>query len=110
MSSGRAPWRYTMCDPWPGDEDGDNDLPLDYDPDSYGGNPQIIDADGNKVVGHGEYHVFGEVNRVDNVRLLLAAPKLLAMLEQIADAEYGFGEWPSEAEVRMLLTEAKGNI
>ena len=81
MSAGRAPWRYTKCDPM--DDDDRGDLPLDHDAgwESHLENPMIVDADGNRIVGHGEYHVFGEKNRVDNLRLLLAAPELLAALK-----------------------------
>jgi hypothetical protein len=108
MSIGRAPWRYTKCDPI--DDDDRGDVALDYKGAGYSENPMIVDVDGNKVVGNGEYHVFGAENRVDNVRLLLAAPKLLEMLEKIYDAEFGFGAWPSNSEISALLVDAKGKV
>lgn len=81
-----APWRYVKCDPMEDDDRGE--VPLDYDPEDYIENPRIIDVDGKTVVGNGEYHVFGQLNRVDNVRLMLAAPDLLAVLQSFV-AEQG---------------------
>lgn len=34
--------------------------------------------------------------------------ELRAMLARIADAEFAFGEWPSEAEIRQLLAKSEG--
>lgn len=93
MSAGRAPWRYVKCDPLDPDDEGD--LPLDYDNgwESHYENPCIVDADDNLIVGHDEYHVFGATNRVDNLRLLLAAPDLLKAAQQVLAQ---FDKWQSD--------------
>lgn len=41
------------------------------------------------------------------VRAVNAHDDLLAMLEQIVDAEFGWGEWPTEAEIRALIAKAR---
>lgn len=35
--------------------------------------------------------------------------ELVAMLQRIADAEFDFGEWPTEAEIRAALAKATGS-
>ena len=37
-----------------------------------------------------------------------AGPELLAMLEAIYDAEFGYGTWPSECDIKAVIAKAKG--
>lgn len=42
------------------------------------------------------------------IKLVLAAPKLLAMLEAVYEAEFGYSVWPDDREILALIKEAKG--
>lgn len=58
--------------------------------------------------GFVEIEAPGAPERSANARLIAAAPDLLAMLQQIADAEFGYGGWPEEKEVRAVIAKATG--
>ena len=80
-----GPWRFVADGPM--DENCDItkvDVPPTYCGPGYYNNPGIESSDGVQVVGCGEYLVFGPRNnkeeRAANVRLIAAAPDLLAAL------------------------------
>lgn len=73
-----GPWRFVKS--WTTQE-----IPLSYSAPGYCENPGISDANGKSVVSCDEYDVFdgeGET-REANIRLLLAAPDLLAALQDL---------------------------
>lgn len=43
-----------------------------------------------------------------NARLIAHAKRLLEMLEEVHDAEFGFGTWPTADEIVDLIAAAKG--
>lgn len=49
-----------------------------------------------------------EESKAANAILFAAAPDLLQMLAKIANAEFGFGEWPKEADIKNLIMKATG--
>lgn len=64
--------------------------PFDYSGPGYYGNPFIFGADGNEIVGCGEYMVFR--NPAD-IRLLVAAPDLLAVCKELAKSAAYWSEY-----------------
>lgn len=62
-----GPWRFT-------NDDG-VEVPFTYRSKGYYDNPQIIGANGETVVGCGEYYIF---SGPEDARLIAAAPDLLA--------------------------------
>lgn len=64
-------------------------VPLDYRSGGYCDNPMIFGAGGEHIVGCGEYNVF---EKVDDLRLMLAAPMMLAALRdaEVALSRYEF--------------------
>lgn len=79
---------------------------LDYSGLGYYANPCVMNANGDKVVGCDEYHVFsGEAD----IRLICAAPDLLEALENL---ENDNGQIPSVAWdlVCSAIAKARGHI
>lgn len=52
--------------------------------------------------------VVAYVDDVESAQLFAASRKMLEMLEAIVEAEFGFGAWPAEYEIRAVISEAKG--
>ena len=83
-----GPWKF-MAD---AGTDGECvEVPLSYNAHAYCWNPSIVGANGTEVVGCDEYDVFGPPmsvtslapEREANIRLILAAPELLALLMKV---------------------------
>ena len=73
-----APWKVIVHDY---DEDGNyipKEVPYGYRSGDFGGNPYIVDANGETVAGNDEYYAF---STPENVRLMVHAPELLEALK-----------------------------
>lgn len=84
--------------------------PAEFHANGYGGQPSIYDANGHEVVGCDEYDVFGdwdapEGSREANIRLLLAAPELLAVAQAVVDA-YQSEDGPNWKPIARMAHEA----
>jgi hypothetical protein len=80
MKHSPAPWKVIVHDY---DEDGNyipKEVPYGYRSGEFGGNPYIVDANGETVAGNDEYHAF---STPENVRLMVHAPELLEALKDL---------------------------
>ena len=82
-----GPWRFIADD-----QNEDQPVPYDYVGPGYFGNPQIVGANGEKVVGCSEYYVF---SGADDVELICAAPAMASALRQFFNY---FGSPPDDCE------------
>jgi hypothetical protein len=64
--------------------------PLDYCGPGYYDNPSIFGANGEEIVGCDEYMVF---KNPDDIRLLVAAPDLLAVCKELAESAAYWSEY-----------------
>jgi hypothetical protein len=101
-----GPWFYGICH-----QEERGAVPLDYEAPGYYDNTAIMGADGTRVVGCDEYHVFG--SQAD-VALLLAAPDLYAALERSLSwltsyqGEAATGKDGPYEQARAALAKARG--
>jgi hypothetical protein len=80
MKHALAPWKVIVHDY---DEDGNytpKEVPYGYRSGDFGGNPYIVDANGETVAGNDEYYAF---STPENVRLMVHAPELLEALKTL---------------------------
>jgi hypothetical protein len=83
MKHSPAPWKVIVHDY---DEDGNyipKEVPYGYRSGDFGGNPYIVDANGETVAGNDEYYAF---STPENVRLMVHAPDLLEALKGLLSA------------------------
>jgi hypothetical protein len=88
-----GPWRFENLD--------GEAVPFDWCSGRFYNNPSVVDANGNHVVGCGEYLVFeghDDAQRAANVALIVSAPEMHAELDRIRR---------ELVEVRERLTEAE---
>lgn len=45
-----------------------------------------------------------------NAKVLAASPELLSMLTAIYEAEFVYGAWPEQSEIRALILKAGGQV